>query len=98
MSVVVNLAAERARRSIDYLLDRIEGIRRELDQASLARTTGRLRDLADGLAEAGITMLAATVVMHEDLDQRFRDLQRERLRASNVRSHKRRLSSNRVEQ
>jgi hypothetical protein len=31
MSVIVNLAAERARRSIDSVLDRIKGIRRELD-------------------------------------------------------------------
>jgi hypothetical protein len=55
-----------------------------LDQAPLARTTARLRDLADGLAKAGITMLAVTVVMHEELDQRFRDLQREWPKSNNV--------------
>jgi hypothetical protein len=78
MIAVVNLAAERARRSIDSLLDRIEGIRRELDQAPMAKPADSLRDVVACLAEVGITMLAATVVMHEDLDRRFRDLQRQR--------------------
>ena len=47
MSVVVNLAAERARRSIDSLLDRLEGIRRNLDQVPLAIPADGLRDLGD---------------------------------------------------
>jgi hypothetical protein len=76
MSVIVNLAAERARRSIDSVLDRIEGIQRELDQAHMAERVENLRELADRLTEVGVTMLATTVVMHQDLDRRFRRLQR----------------------
>jgi len=71
MSVVVNLAAERACPLIDSLLDQIEGIRRELDLAPLAEPAEDLRELANRL-----TMLATTVVMHQDLDRRFRRLQR----------------------
>jgi hypothetical protein len=78
MSVVSNLAVERARRSIDHLLDAVERLRRELDQVDPAEATDRLRDLTDRFTTVGITMLAATVVMHEDLDQRFTQLQRRR--------------------
>jgi NTP pyrophosphatase (non-canonical NTP hydrolase) len=97
MSVVANLAAERARRGIDSLLDRIERIRRELSRAPTAQTTDRLRDLADRLAEVGITMLAATVVMREDLDRRFRDLQRRRPRSRFVPSQETDQSTGRGE-
>jgi len=76
MSVVVNLAAERACPLIDSLLDQIEGIRRELDLAPLAEPAEDLRELANRLTEVGVTMLATTVVMHQDLDRRFRRLQR----------------------
>jgi hypothetical protein len=75
MSAIVNLAAERARRRMDCLLDAVDQIRGQLEHADPAETAARLRDLADRLAEIGVTMLAATVVMHEDLDRRFSRLQ-----------------------
>jgi hypothetical protein len=71
MSAIVNLAVERARRQMDCLLDAVEQIRGELEHAYPTEATDRLRDLTERLTEVGITMLAATVVMHDDLDRRF---------------------------
>jgi hypothetical protein len=63
---------------MDPLLDAVDQIRGELEDAYPTETTVRLRDLTERLAEVGITMLATTVVMHEDLDRRFERLQRQR--------------------
>jgi hypothetical protein len=89
MSAAVNLAAKRARRSIDHLLDAIDRIRGDLDQAPWTEAADRLRDLADRLSKVGITMVAATVVMHEDLDRRFADLKRPRAGDHSIRSSSR---------
>jgi ribosomal protein L16 Arg81 hydroxylase len=97
MSAIGNLATERARRSIDHLLDAVDQIREELEHADPTETTVRLRDLTERLAEVGITMLAATVVMHEDLDRRFGSVQRQGERSRKTSGHPTVLASGRVE-
>jgi ribosomal protein L16 Arg81 hydroxylase len=77
MSAIGNLATERARRSIDHLLDAVDQILGQLEHADPTETIARLRDLTERLAEIGVAMLAATVVMHEDLDRRFGRLERQ---------------------
>jgi hypothetical protein len=77
MSAIGNLATERARQGIDHVLDAVDQIRGQLENADPTGTTARLRDLTERLAEVGITMLAATIAMHEDLDRRFGRLQRQ---------------------
>jgi hypothetical protein len=77
MSAIGNLATERARRGIDHVLDAVDQIRGQLENADPTETIARFRDLTERLAEVGITMLAATIAMHEDLDRRFGCLERQ---------------------
>jgi hypothetical protein len=71
MNTVLNMATERARRDTDRVLDAVDQIRGELESAPHDETASRLCELADRLAQVGITMLAATAVMAEDFEQRL---------------------------
>jgi hypothetical protein len=71
MSIIANMATERARRDTDRVLDAVDQIKVELERAPREDASIRLNELADRLLHAGITMLAATAVMAEEFEQRL---------------------------